>query len=337
MSTTTNTSQFFTELMGAYRRTKLVLVAHRLGLFDALGEGPRALAAIAERLAVDAQALLPVADTLVGMGVLAKREHLYENGPIAALHLVKDRPQYLGHVLEMHDRLWEGWSNLEGVVRSGRPWKSLPELLEAEPAFADRYIRGMYHFSKHAAIEVARLSGPHRIHNMLDVGGGPGTYAFAVLEQNPNARATVLDLEVTLRITREFAREHSTGERLAMRAGNYLQDEYGEGFDFALMSHTTHDESASGVKDMLARAHRALVAGGRVAIHDWVLDDDGTTPLDPALFGVHLMLYTNGGRVHRRADYRQWMEDAGFDSIEEHLVLPERVASPTTLLLGTKR
>ncbi len=333
---TSDPNAFFTELMGAYRRTKLVLVAHRLGVFDALAAKSADANAVADRVHAHPATLAPVLDALSGMGVLEKSGALYTNGAIAAEHLVKGRPMYLGHVLEMHDRLWEGWSNLEHVVRSGQPWRTLPALLEAEPDFADRYIRGMHNFSGPAAREVARLVGPGSVKRMLDVGGGPGTYAFAILEQNPEARATVLDLDVTLRITREFANAHPLKDRLELRVGNYLEDEYGDGFDLALMSHTTHDEPEVRVRDMLARAYQALDRGGRVAIHDWVLDDSGATPLDPALFGVHVMLYTDGGRVHRRADYERWLGEAGFVRLEHHLVLPERVASATTLLLGTK-
>lgn len=335
--TTSSANTFFTELMGAYRRTRLVLVTHTLGLYDALADGPMDLQALGHRLACDPRSLGPVVDALAGMGVLEKQEDRYANGPVAAEHLVRDRPAYLGPLLEMHDRLWDGWSNLEDVVRTGRPWKTLPALLQSEPAFADRYIRGMHQFSRGAAAEVARLVGPERVRRMLDVGGGPGTYAFALLERNPEAHATVLDLEATLRITRDFAAKNPQRDRLDMRAGNYLTDDYGDGFDLVLMSHTTHDEPEHNVRTMLARAHRARAPGGRVAIHDWVLDDSGTTPLDPALFGVHLMLYTDGGRVHRRVDYRCWLEETGFGGVEHHLVLPEVVASPTTLLVASKR
>lgn len=333
---TSNANHFFSELMGAYRRTKLLLVAHRLGVFDGLAGDGRPLAEVASRISCDPATLRPVLDGLVGMGVLEKQDELYGNGPIAEQHLVSTSPAYLGPLLEMHDRLWEGWSNLEAVVRTGRPWRTLPELLSADAAFADRYIRGMHQFSRRAAAEVVRLLGPERVRHMLDVGGGPGTYALALLERNPEARATVMDLEATLRITREFAAAHPDRERLTMRVGNYLQDDYGRGFDLALMSHTTHDEPEPRVRDMLARAHDALEPGGRVAIHDWALDASGTAPLEPALFGVHVMLYTDGGRVHRLVDYLRWMEDAGFEALEHHAVLPDEAASPTVLIVGTK-
>lgn len=334
--THSDSSAFFSELMGAYRRTKLVLVAHRLGVFDALAAAGRSLPELSAQLGCDASTLAAVLDALVAMGVLEKRDAAYQNGPIAAQHLASTSPAYFGPLLEMHDRLWEGWSNLEEVVRTGRPWRTLPELLGADAAFADRYIRGMHQFSRRAAAEVARLLGPERVRHMLDVGGGPGTYSFALLERNTRARATLLDLEATLRITREFAAAHPDRERLIMRAANYLQDDYGQGFDLALMSHTTHDEPEHRVRDMLARAFAALEPGGRVAIHDWALDPTGTGPLEPVLFGVHVMLYTDGGRVHRLVDYLGWMEQAGFLELEHHAVLPGEVASPTFLVIGTK-
>jgi hypothetical protein len=61
------------------------------------------------------------------------------------------------------------------------------------------------------------------------------------------------------------------------------------------------------------------------------MNDEKTGPLFPTLLGVHLLLYTDEGKVFSLGEFEHWMEQAGFENIESFSIPPH-----TPFLLGTK-
>jgi SAM-dependent methyltransferase len=337
MSSAESASEFFTKTMMGYRATKALLVANRIGVFDALEGGWLDPTAVARKLACDPRAMNILLRALVGLDLLIERDGCFQNAPLASEYLVRDRPRYVGNNLRFQDMLWEGWSNLESVVRSGHPWSDLETLLvRGDQTFTEEYIRGMHNIAALPARDVARLLGPEPLTRMIDVGAGPGTYALALLEAHPRLEAVLFDLPTTLAVTRDLVRTHALAGRLELRAGDYTRDELGSNFDLVLMSHVTHDESPDTIVEMLKKAHRALRPGGRVAIHDWVVDDSRCRPLHAALFSLNLTVYTRGGQIYAVDEYRALFGRAGFAHITHHLVLESTAANPTSLIVAVR-
>jgi cyclopropane fatty-acyl-phospholipid synthase-like methyltransferase len=167
--------------------------------------------------------------------------------------------------------------------------------------------------SRRTSKELAAALDLSGVGMILDVGGGPGLFMVALLERAPNARGMVLDLPETLRYTKEYVRASPCADRVGFLPGDYRKSAFGRDlYDLVLLSHVTHDESSEVNRALLRRAHSALREGGRVVIHDFMLDEDRTAPLFGALFSVHLMSYTEAGRTYGEAEYRMWLKDAGF-------------------------
>ncbi len=334
---TPEASDFFLKAMGGYRVAKILLVANRLGLFKHTDGAGCSADALAERLGLPGEALVVLLRALVSMGLVAARGALYHNTALASAHLVAGKPDYVGNTLRMHDMLWENWSNLEAVLRTDQPWKTLPELLGAQDQeFTREYIRGMQPLAAAPSREIAQLLSDRPLKSVLDVGGGPGTYTLALLARNPHATGTVLDLATTLAVTRELLAGHAAAQRVLLREGNYLKDEYGADFDLVFMSHVTHDESPSNVALMARKAYAALSTGGRLAIHDWVVVP-GTSPaaLASALFAVNLTTYTFG-RLYSREEYAEILRGAGFADVSAREILSGKAANPTWLIVAQK-
>lgn len=332
-SLTGDSNNFFMQAMMGYRVTKALLVANRLGVFDAIHAGARTAVAIADTTATNAAKLELLLRVLVGLGLLQRVDGEYSLMPIASTHLLSSSPDFVGNNLRFQDLLWDNWSHLEDVVRDGKAWRGLGELLAEEgQEFTNQYIRGMQNISGPSSRDVARLLGP--VKRFVDVGCGPGNYARALLEANAGATGQLLDLATTLAVTEEYMRPFIDAGRCALRVGNYLREEYGSGFDLVLMSHTTHDEDDAGVSAMMERAYRALDSGGRIAIHDWTVDKNGL-PMAAALFSLNLGVYTEG-RVYEVREYVDLLERAGFVGAQSHGVLEGKVANPTTLVVASK-
>jgi SAM-dependent methyltransferase len=146
--------------------------------------------------------------------------------------------------------------------------------------------------------------------HLLDLGGGTGVYALALLQANPGLRATVVDRPEVLKVAAEFAEAAGVGERLALVPGDMFTASLPPA-DVVLLSNILHDWDVPECRRLVQRAAAVLPPGGRLLIHDVFLDDDLGGPLPIALYSAALFSLTEG-RAYSAAEYRGWLRDAGL-------------------------
>jgi ubiquinone/menaquinone biosynthesis C-methylase UbiE len=147
---------------------------------------------------------------------------------------------------------------------------------------------------------------------LLDVGGGTGLYAIAWLQRWPELRAIVWDRPEVLKVARELAVEHGVSERLDTLEGDMFRDPVPDGVDVALFSNVLHDWDVPECMALVSRCARSLPSGGRLIVHDVLLDDDQGGPLSIALYSAALFRLTEG-RAYSANEYRAWLEAAGLN------------------------
>jgi len=319
-----------------YRIAKILLVANELDISSILARGRLPVETLAEQLGTDPRATRILLDALVSIGLLRKTaDQSYENLPMSDRFLVKGSPDYKGHNLSYQSRVWDFWSDLEGVVRRGKPRRVLASLLTDEQ-FTDPYIRGMEDIAGPFADEVmSQLNAPPGS-KFLDVGGGPGTFSVRFVNRFPKTMATILDLPDTLRITAELVEREGLQDRIRLLPQNYLQSDLPAGQDFVLMSHITHDEGTQANQQLVDRAYKALRPGGTLLIHDFTVNATRTAPLFGALFSVNMLVYTASGETYRIEDYHQWMRESGFEDLDAVPILSGKIGNSTTLIMGRR-
>lgn len=318
--TTPSADRLIDEIMG-YRKAKILMVAAYLDCFTRL-DAWRSARRLAADLSLDPRAAEILLDALASMGYLVKRGGLYKNAPISSRHLVRGRPGYLGDNLKYQEMIWDAWGDLRHSVRRGGAVRPLEYWLLRHKGFTQEYIRGMDNIARAPARQIAALVRTAGDARLLDVGAGPGSYSLAFLEANPRLRATLFDLPSTLRVTRRFlsARPDLRG-RACVRPGNYRDADFGaEIYDLVLLSHITHDEAPDVNQRLIARGWRALRPGGRIVVHDFMLDDARVKPVFGALFSVHMLAYTEGGRTYTAREYETWLRRAGFSRLRRHAI-----------------
>lgn len=334
--------RFFLDLIVGYRSAKIVFTANEIGLFEALRHEGRDARGLARALGCDERGVRILARALVALGILEWKEGQFTNSPLAREHLLSGEPHFVGANLRFQELIWNSWGALSQTVRTGRPLNDLGGLLSTrDGAFTQAYIRGMQDIAEAPAAEIARILGDRPVHRLLDVGGGPGTFAKRLIDAHRGMRATLLDLPTTLEVTRELCGSYVDDGTLVLQPGNYLTDPLARtedigGYDLVLMSHITHDESPETNVVLLQKALEALAPGGRLAIHDFVVDADGTGPMFDALFSVNMLAYTKGGQTYSREEYKEMMALVGFRDVVDFDVLKGKVGNPTSLVVGMK-
>jgi hypothetical protein len=134
----------------------------------------------------------------------------------------------------------ESWSRLDQAVLSGEPVRGRASFDVEE--FRESFLMGMHTLASHLAptiSEVLDLSG--RSH-LLDLGGGPGTYAIQFCLKHPGLRATVFDLPATQPFAEKTIQQAGLGDRIDFLGGSYLEDTLPGSYDIAWLSQILHGE-----------------------------------------------------------------------------------------------
>jgi ubiquinone/menaquinone biosynthesis C-methylase UbiE len=157
------------------------------------------------------------------------------------------------------------------------------------------------------------LTGARRL---LDLGGGPGTYARAFLTIHPHlAEVTIFDLPFALAVARERLAGFERRGDVPLVAGTFHDDPLGDGFDAIWISQVLHSQNEADCRRLLAKAVQALAPGGRLFVHEFLLDGSRTQPLTAALFAMHMLVMTAGGRAYGGDEIAGWMKEAGLVDI----------------------
>lgn len=274
-------------LMWGYRAARAFQVLCGLKVFTRLGESAMDAEQLASACGADTGMLAKLLVAGAAMGLLEREGQAYRNSALSGEFLVEGRPRYQGHIIAHSAKVWDVWSQLPkaaGVSESA-----------GDAAGEHRnFILGMYNITMAGRgdlfLKSVDLTGRRRL---VDIGGGPGTYSILACQRYPELRATVFDVPETIAIAREVIAQHGLTERIGVREGDWETDEFGRGFDAALMSNILHGpESQAAMK--LVKAHSALEPGGLLAVQEFVMNDEKTGPLVPALFNVMVGAYSRG-------------------------------------------
>jgi hypothetical protein len=291
-----------------YQRSMILFTALRLGLFEALSSGAAEGGTLARRVGADPRRLSILLNALAAMGLIRKRGSLYENGRAARDFLVGGRGGRASLLLH-HLDCWADWTGLEKKIRGGRRGKA------GGGDFHENFIRGMEDNARERAAVVARKAPLKAGQRLLDLGGGPGTYAVEWARRYPGARITLFDVPDTLRVTRKILGEKGASGLVELVEGDFMRDPLGGPYDLVWISQILHAYPEEQCVFLLRKVRRALAPGGSAAVQEFLLDESGAAPPGPAFFSVHMVAVTEGGRAYTVGEVAGMLEAAGFKEV----------------------
>lgn len=299
----------FQELLWSFARHRVLTVASRTGILGALDSGGGTVEEISKRLGLDPLATGKIVRALCAMSVSVPDGDGYRIDPGLA-GMFAPGPDDFGHFLEHSHQMYERWGeSLEPWVR-GEPWKTRARDSEGVARFGAA-MRAAATRAAAAATEVIDLDG---VKTLLDVGGGTGAYSMVFCEAAPGLEATVIDTPKVASLGREQAEEAGMGNRVSFRGGDYLDPAvYEGGFDLVLIANVLHQELADRAERLVSLGAGALNPGGRLAVIDFAIDDEGRRSLVGALFAINMRSF---GDTHTAPAIRGWMEEAGLSGFE---------------------
>lgn len=287
----------------------------KLDVFSHLAHNPMSTSELAGELKVDDRGLDMLLHALVAMDLLGKEEERFCATSFSAEHLARQSPHYLGHIIMHHHFLVDGWSRLDEAIRYGQPVRKRSSH-ETSGLERESFLMGMFNLASLLAPRVAAaidLSGRRRL---LDLAGGPGTYAIHFCRQNPELNAVIFDLPTTRPFAEQTVASHGLSDRIDFVGGDLVADPIGSSFDVVWLSHLLHSEGPASCAAIVAKAAEALSEGGLLLVQEFILDDNRTAPLHPALFSLNMLIGTPQGQAYAQGELATMMRQAGLDGVQ---------------------
>ena len=296
------------KLSGSYWQTCALHTAVKLDLFTTIGQEELTAKQVAEEAGLDKKALTRLLDALTAMQLLVKENDCYQNTPSAVKFLSADSKGYIGHMINHHHHLMDSWARMAESMKTGKPNRGRASFSDEE---RESFLMGMFVMGMHTAPVLAGEIDLTGRKTLIDIGGGPGTFAIHFCLQNPQLNAMVYDLPATRPFAEKTIENFNLSDRIGFMDGDYVEKPIKGFYDVAWLSHILHGEGPDTCIEILKKAVAVLTPGGLVCIHDFILKNTMDGPLFPALFSINMLLGTTSGRSYSEIQLMDMLEKAG--------------------------
>ena len=288
--------------VGDWRMALLFDAAAEAGVLDDL---PATAAEVARRRGVDSGAVRVVLEALAAWDVVVADGDRFSPGPRAP-----DAQE--GAVLRHHARSIRLWTE-RLPQRLGTPEQTgpSPRRWGLEPWLDGLAVNAR--LSAPGAVEecLRRAAGARTV---LDLGGGHGEYALEFARRGLDA--TMQDRPEVVDLARRRGRLEAAG--IGLHAGDFFETLPPGPFDIVFCAGVSYTYDGARNHELFRRVAGVIGPGGTLAVHTFLRGRDPRA----AVFAVQI-LGAAGGDTHGEGEYRQWLSEAGYRSVDVvHLARP---------------
>jgi hypothetical protein len=316
------TPHLFFETVKAYQSTVALKAAIELNVFSAISEGHTNPALMAKRCGATERGVRILCDYLTVKGFLAKSEDLYRLTPDSDTFLNPKSPEYIGSAIAflLSDPMQNAFQNLTTAVQKGGTALSQEGTLAPDHPAWTAYAKGMAPVMQFPAQLLAEHLDPNADHplTVLDIAAGHGLFGLAFAQRNPQATITALDWPNVLTVAQTHAQERGLSDQFKTLSGNAFETEFGEGFNIAILANILHHFDPDTCITLLKKVHHSLDTNGRVAILEFIPNNDRISPPEDAAFALVMLATTPQGDVYTFDELNTMCLRSGFSHTTLH-------------------
>lgn len=298
-------------------RLPVVTVADQIGTFAAIADRALTTDELAAALGCDSRALGIHLGLLAATGFVERREERWRASAQARTWLIPGTEAYVGpalhHLRDVHPVHAQLLETL-GLGKAGEEHVSAAaewERGEMPPEMAATITAYMNAHSQASSRGVAAQPAFADVCRLLDVGGGSGIFSIQLAKGWPELAATVMDIAAVCAEAAGYIADAGIGGQVSTLPVNMFTQDWPGGYDAHFLSNIFHDWSADTNRLLAAKSFAALPSGGRIMLHEMLMDDDGCGPLPAAAFSL-LMLLGTRGKQYSLPELREILASAGF-------------------------
>jgi hypothetical protein len=301
------------EFAASFQKSRILLTGFELDIFTNIDESGTTSNHIAKKLHLNEHACERLMNALASLGFLTKQNNLFFNTPDSYAFLSKKSSDYLGGLMHSN-HLWNTWSNLTQVVKTGKS-ANPAEINERGEGWLFPFINAMHDRAKKQAPQQLANIDLSGISSILDIGGGSGAYSMEFVSKKPEIEATVFDLPNVVHITKMFLDKEGFSNKIKTHSGDYTTDDLPKGFDLVFLSAIIHSNSFEINRELIRKCFNSLNQNGKIIIQDWIMNNDRTQPAAGAVFAINMLVGTEAGDCFTEQEVTEMLNDAGFENI----------------------
>jgi len=293
------------EIAKGNEKANILFTAVDYGIFDLLSK-PKTADQVSEEIKTDPYLTEKFLNVLVALNFIHKIENRYSNTKLAETFLVRESPFYQGTSFRMRKRGLTDWQRISNALKNG----GIKTGAENKGIIDRTFITGHAEIAIAGAMQravdvVSTLPEFKRAKKLLDLGGGHGLYSIAFQQLKPDLEVVLFDLPHVTEIAKEYLEQYGMSNKIKIIAGDFTEDDIGNGYDIVFVSDVT-------ISGILKKVYDALNKGGVLIYRRWTINDDRTSPLTSVLFDFMLALMRSEHRVYTLVEYTHLLEAAGF-------------------------
>jgi len=302
------------EITFAFTTTRVLVAAIDLELFTHIANGDHTVVDIAKTASASQRGVEILLNGLTSLNFLTKSNGTYDLTPLSEKFLVKGKPSYFGDFVQHVDGLWEPWSHLTDVTKTGKPFQRIEK--DHGPEFFEKMVMQIVPMSypcAKAAAQALGVGSSWKNLDVLDIAAGPGAWGIAFAESDAGTRVKALDLPNVIEVTKKLVKEFNLGHSFSYIPGDLREVNIGENqYDLVILGHICHSEGAKKTRELLSRVYKALKQGGKVLIAEMVPDDGRSKYVFPLMFAANMLINTTDGNTFTMAEFRSWLYTENF-------------------------
>ncbi len=313
----------------AYADSRTLITGVELDVFTHIGSRFLTAQAVSQKSRTSPEGMDFILNALVGMGVLAKQGKRFRNTPLGRTYLDAASPKSITHFLWLAGNHWEDWMGLTQAIKKGRGTTTLPS--PDDPVFRKRFAKALHERSFYITPKLMRHIHLGRARSLLDLGGGAGSYTFALIRKTPGLHAIVFDRPATVKVAMAEAKKIGLWDQVSVIGGDLFTHDYGGPYDVIFYSNVIHIYGPKENLQILRKVKKALKPGGRLIIVEYFLEPDRAHPPDVSSFALMMYLFTESGRCYTWEEVIQWLKQMGFSRFRRIRVTEKIGVLETTL------
>ena len=295
------TAEDLSSIAFGFMASKAMFAGLHVDLFSALADGPKSAEELAGIVGIPINRVIMLTTALTSVGLLTIcDDKKIQNSPAAQSFLSKQSKYDFGDYLryQIDQQMYPFLLQLNAVMKGDL---SDDAIASYKHWMTDEEQASVYSESQHAGSlgpgrTLARKVDLADATSLLDVGGGTGAMTISLCREYPKLHATIIDFPNVAEIGWRFISEADLFNRVRYIPGNAVEVQWPGSQDAILMSYLMSGVPGENVENLLTKAFEALVLGGKLMVHDFMVEEHRRGPTLAALWQLQHMAFTPDAR-----------------------------------------
>lgn len=308
----------------------------KLRIFERIDEGTVRLDELARDLGARAETLSRLLNAGVILKLLESRDGIHFGISPTCRTVVSPSAgeYYVGDWIRTLDFFCGPLQKLDEAVLKSGPTIDPATHLGGDKESSRSFALSMHNYASLRGKELATFLKTEGSTSLLDVGCGPGTYAFHLGAKNQHLELYLADHPVVLETAQEIEASYALPNSVHYLPLDALEDEIPGSYDIVLVSNVLHGLGEGASRKLIKRLYHSVSPGGSLVIQAQFMRDDRLGGRWPIFLDLVQLCVTAEGRNHAPGETRRWLEDAGFTDVEYQRMT---LLNTNSLLRGYKR